>query len=160
MRRTVSIWIAAHLLSLAGFGALTAILVVSGDAALSVVALVVLTLSVVFVILEGTHHMTVGIWSAERYVEEGIRPEFTIPVEAWANRSFQTVYYLLGMAGLGLFGAAMVVTGVPARWTGWIGVGWALAWLTIMAFRRRMWSWALLAPVQLLVGLTLVGSVA
>ncbi len=158
MRRSVATWITAHLLSLAGFAALTVILTASDDAALSVVALVLLILTVVFVILEGTHHMTVGIWSAERYVDEGTRPGFTIPVEAWANRSFQILYYLLGMAGIGVYGAAMIVTGLPARWAGWIGVGWAVALLTILAFRRTMWGWALLVPVQLLVGLTLVGS--
>ncbi len=159
MRRTIATWIAAHLFSLMGFAALTAILAVSDDGALSVIALVLLTLSVMFVILEGTHHMTVGIWSAERYVEEGMRPEFTVPVEAWANRSFQTLYHLLGMAGIGLYSAAIVLTGMPAHWVGWIGIGWGAAWLTILALRRTIWSWALLVPVQGLVGLTLLRSV-
>jgi hypothetical protein len=155
MRRTVSTWIVAHLFSLMGFSALTAILSGADDAALSLVALVLLTLSVMFVILEGTHHMTVGIWSAERYVEKGTRDEFTIPLDVWASRSLQILYYVFGMAGVGVFGAAIVVTGLPARWVGWTGIGWAVLWLMILALRRMMWTWALLVPVQMLVGLAL-----
>lgn len=155
MRRTVWTWIAAHLLSLAGFAVLTTT-VAPDDPGLGVIALVLLTISVIFVVLEGTHHITLGIWSAERYVEEGTRPEFTIPLAIWANQNFSGLYYVLGLIALGLYGGTMAVTGVPARWVGWITIGWSGLWLVVLVLRRSMWTWALLTPVQLLVGVVLL----
>lgn len=156
MRWTVSVWILAALLSLMGFAVLSSLLDQVPAPGLGRVGLVLLTLSVVFVILEGTHHMTVGIWSAEEYLRTGTRPAFSVALNRWANTALQTSFYLLWLAGLAFYGWALLVSELLPVWAGWTAVAWSLLWLGAFAARRTVWTWALVVPVQLVVGSALL----
>jgi hypothetical protein len=153
MRRTVAVWILANLLGLAGF-AVTTTLLAALDHGVSVIALVLLAMAVTFVILEGTHHVTLGIWSAEEALA-GDRPAFSAPLAGWAAGAFQAVFYGLGMAALGLYGGAILIAEELPAAAGWFAVGWGSAGLAAYPLRNRL-TWALVVPVQLVVGIALL----
>ncbi len=155
MRATVSVWIAAHLLSLAGFGVLTAVLVAADDRGLGLAALALLVVAVVFVILEGTHHLTLGIWWAEA-IASGGDAGFTRPIASWASGAFQLIFHVVGYTALGLFGIAVLVSDLGIESAAWATLGFAVGGLALTGWRDRV-TWGLVIPVQavLAVGLLL-----
>lgn len=156
MRWTVSVWILALLLALTGFAGLSALLDSAGDGGMGRMGLVLLALAAVFVILEGTHHITLGIWSAAEAAHTGSRPEFAAPLSRWAGAGFQRVFLVLWHGGVALTGSALLRSGLLPLWAGGAALGWSVLWLGAFAARGVRRTWGMLAPVPLVLGAALL----
>ena len=114
------------ILMLLGFGTLTVHLTESGDRAISLVALNLLLVTVVFSAIEGTFQSEVTAWAGEEWARTGTTPEFYEPLRQWMNGPVQLVYMTFGLSSMAGYGWAILRTMVLPRWVGWATIGWSL----------------------------------
>lgn len=104
----------------------------AGDRAISLVALDLLVVTVVFAAIEGTFQSEVTAWAVEEWARTGHVPEFYEPLRQWVNGPIQMVYMTFGLSSMAGYGWAILRTGVLARWVGWATIGWSFAWLVVI----------------------------
>lgn len=156
MRWTVSAWLVALLLGTGGFAVVSRLLASAQAEALAAVGLVLLVLSAALAILEGTHHMTLGIWSAEEAVRTGTEPAFAAPLRRWTSAGLQTAYYVLWLVGLSCYGGALLLSQLLPAWVGATALAWGVLLLGALVLRRGLWTWGLVVPVPAVVGAALI----
>ena len=154
--RTVGAFSLAGLtLMLIGFGVFTVHLTETGDRGISIIALNLLVVTLVFAAIEGTFHSEVTAWAGEERARTGATPEFYEPLRRWINGPIQLAYMTFGFSSMAGYGWAILRTMVLPRWVGWATIGWSLAWLIVTVATQDSLPAVLFAP-QLLIGVALL----
>lgn len=109
---------------LLGAGAFSAHLMEAGNRVLPLLAFGLLLVSVVLMAIEGSFHSRVTVWAGEQWAETGTVPPLYEPLRHWVNHSIQLAYLTFGFIAMGLYGWAILSTGVLPSWVGWATVGW------------------------------------
>lgn len=73
--------------------------------------------------------LTVVPWAAERTVADGQPPDGFAALEAWAGRLY-VVHMLASYAVFALLGATVLASDFFATWSGWVGLGLGVGFLT------------------------------
>jgi hypothetical protein len=152
---SLSGWIAASLLSLAGLTLLTTILQGKGEGSLSMLALSAMIFATVLLVLEATIHLTFGAWAAEAFARTGEQPQLYAVVFRWASVTLQRVYVPVGYVGLMLYGWAILRTNWLPPWIGWAPVAWGGGMLVFLILSRVTLPATLLVP-GVAIGITLL----
>lgn len=142
------------IVQLLGLALLARLLVQAGSEQLAIVAITLILVAVVISILYSTFRMSVELWVAQEAARNGTIPAFYEPIRAWTGDFFRvaTRVYHLGVAG---FGLAIIRTGFPAPWIGWLAVGWSVFWLIGGLFGLGIPAIPLIMPVA--IGFALLG---
>lgn len=98
--------------------------------------------------------LVVDPWAGERQAVTGAVPEVYEPLARWNGVLF-VIYTILTFAGLGLFGAAFVATGLLPAWLGWAALAYGLAGILLLAVTRDAPPFLHYLPV-LVIGIALL----
>ena len=154
--RTVDVFaLPGSILLLLGFGMLTVHMIEAGDWAISILALNLLVVTVVFLTIEGTFHGEVTAWAGQEWARTGTVPEFYEPLRQWVNGSIQLIYMTFGFSSMAGYGWAILRTMVLPRWVGWTTIGWSLAWLMLILVTQDSLPAVFFIP-PLLIGVALL----
>jgi hypothetical protein len=146
--RNVSLsgWIAASLLSLAGFNLLTILLQREGEKSLSGVGLTAMIFATVLLVLEATIHLAFGAWAGDEFLRTGSEPVLYSVFFEWSSVILQRVYVSVGYLSLVLFGWSILQTAWLPDWTGWMTIAWGGGMLGFLLLSRTTLPATLLIP--------------
>jgi hypothetical protein len=142
IRRLAGMWAWANVLfeagavvAVLGLALLTTLLSAAGDRGLSVVALAGFAFgSVLWVVFVG-FRLGFTPWVARETERTSEIPAIYFPLAQWGWHLFM-VYTVLGFTSVGLYGAALLVTGLLAAWIGWLAIGFSALGLVLLAAMR------------------------
>lgn len=75
-----------------------------------------------------TFRLTVVPWAAERAVATGTPPDGFSALDSWAG-SLYIVHMAASYAVFALLGTAILMSDTLPHWSGWLGLGWGIAFL-------------------------------
>lgn len=122
---------AAWIAMLAGFVALTRLLVRSGEEMISPLALAVTVVTTVLGILEVSFVVGVTTWAVGEAASTGVTPDlYTVLADGLLSR-VQFTYTVLGFAAQVGFAVALLKTMLVPRWVSTTALVWGLVWLAL-----------------------------
>jgi hypothetical protein len=143
---SLSGWIVASLLSLAGFNLITTLLQHDGEKLLSGVALTAMIFATVLLVLEASIHLAFGAWAGNEFLRTGSEPALYSVFFNWASVILQRVYVPVGYISLVLFGLSILQTTWLPGWTGWMSIAWGGGMLGFFLLSRTTLPATLLIP--------------
>jgi hypothetical protein len=146
--RNVSLsgWITASLLSLAGFNLISILLQRVGEKLLSGVALTAMLLATALLVLEATIHLAFGAWASDEFLRTGSEPALYSVFFEWSSVILQRIYVSVGYIGLVLFGWSILQTAWLPGWAGWMSIAWGGGMLGFLLLSRTTLPATLLIP--------------
>ena len=146
--RNVSLsgWISASLLSLAGFNLITILLQREGEKLLSSVALTAMLLTTALLVLEATIHLAFGAWAGDEFLRTGSEPALYSVFFEWSSVILQRIYVSIGYIGLALFGWSILQTAWLPGWAGWMSIAWGGSMLGFLLLSGTTLPATLLIP--------------
>ncbi len=118
-------------LTLAGFGLLTLVLRGANDNGIAILAFILILISHVFIMFQGTFHGSVTAWAAKELADTGSVPALFEPLWRWMYSPVQQVYVYTALLSTAGFGWAIIQTKVLPAWLGWGSIGWGGVWLIL-----------------------------
>lgn len=152
---SLSGWILASLLSLAGFNLIAVLLQHEGEKLLSGIALTAMIFSTVLLVLEASIHLAFGVWAGEEFIRTGSEPALYSVFFTWSSVILQRVYVPVGYIGLVLFGWSILRSTWLPGWTGWMSIAWGGGMLGFLLLSRTTLPATLLIPGAL-IGMILI----
>lgn len=147
---SLSVWITAALLSLAGYTLLSTLLEREGAQYILKTASTAMLIATVFLILEATIHVAFGSWAAEDLNHSEIKAELYQVIFQWASITLQRVYVPVGYISLMLFGWAILITDRLPDWSGWMTLVWGGSMLGMFMISNTTLPATLLIPGALI----------
>jgi hypothetical protein len=151
-------WISASLLSLAGYILMTVFLGRQGEQILSSVTRTGMVFTTVLLTLEATIHLVFGAWAADELLRTGSEPEIYRVFFEWSSVILQRVYVSVGYISLILFGWSILRTSWLPAWTGWMCIVWGAGLVGFLLLSRTTLPATLLIPGVVVGVLLLTGS--
>jgi hypothetical protein len=128
-RAWIHLWmIPAMFVSTAGLAGLTVLLDDPTATTVTAMATTVYGLGATAWILSLAFRLTVVPWAAERTVTEGTVPDGFAALDAWAGAMY-AIHMVAAYVAFAVLGAGLLQSDLPA-WSGWLGVGWGVAFGT------------------------------
>jgi len=143
---SLSGWMIASLLSLAGFNLITTALRQAGERHFSSLALTGMTVMTGLLVLEATVHLAFGAWADEEFLRTGSQPALYAVFFQWSSVILQRVYVSVGYVGLMLYGLAILTSAWLPTWTGLLLLGWGGGMLIVLLLSRTTLPATLLLP--------------
>jgi hypothetical protein len=143
---SLSGWIIASLMSLAGFNLIGILLELEGEKLLSGVALTAMIFSTVLLVLESSIHLAFGAWAGDEFLRTGNQAELYSVFFKWSSVILQRIYVPVGHIGLVLFGCSILQTTWLPGWTGWMSIAWGGGMLGFLLVSRTTLPATLLIP--------------
>jgi hypothetical protein len=147
---SLSVWITAALLSLAGYTLLSTLLEREGVQFILKTAWTAMLIATVFLILEATIHVAFGSWAAEDLNRSEIEVDLYQVIIQWASITLQRVYVPVGYISLMLFGWAILRTDWLPDWSGWVTLAWGGSMLGMLLLLNTTLPATLLIPGALI----------
>jgi hypothetical protein len=143
---SLSGWIAASLLSLAGYVLLAVFLGQEGEVLLSPVARTGMVLTTILLVVEATIHLAFGAWAMDEVLRTGTQPVLYPVFFQWASVILQRVYLPLGYISLVLFGWSVLQTVLLPAWSGWMTIGWGAGMFGLLVLSKTTLPASLYLP--------------
>jgi hypothetical protein len=143
---SLSSWMIASLLSLAGYIVVANLLEDRGEKLLSNLALTAMILATLMLVLESTIHLAFGAWASDELQRTGSEPALYRVIFQWSSVILQRVYVPIGYIGLMLYGWAFLSTSWLPAWCGWLSIGWGGAMFGLLLLTGTTLPATLLIP--------------
>ncbi len=127
--------IAGPIVTLMGFGLLSALLHGAGDPGYAQLGLLALAFGAVLWVINLAARLSIDPWAAKLLAETGAIPESYTAISLWTGVLF-AIYTVLTFAALALYGGAILATPSLPHWVGWASILYGLAGLVYFAVMR------------------------
>ncbi len=128
-------FIAGPIVTLMGFGLLSALLHGAGDPGYAQLGLLALAFGAVLWVINLAARLSIDPWAAKLQAETGAIPESYTAISLWTSVLF-AIYTVLTFAALALYGGAILATPALPHWVGWASILYGLAGLVYFAVMR------------------------